>query len=233
MIDESQAKKLENGRTNENSIIIVWQSQHLECVLREVPVLQNFEIISVDKAQLMRFLLQFPASHSPTCSCIVVYGISEGSDWGVVNEIYKNNFHDGCINAKIVTVGNSERCTVLKPISIRRLVAVIASYVKDKYIIGDHTIFDYRARSLCDIDNYKVLEKLAEKEAKMLRYLVENSYLCTNICSNTQHNESKVHTDKARILRDVWGYGDSIDTKTFESHLHRLRSKLSIFGIDV
>lgn len=53
---------------------------------------------------------------------------------------------------------------------------------------------------------------LTEKEAALLKLLL-------------QHRPDEL--SREQLLHDVWGYGDNVDTHTLETHIYRLRSKLS------
>ena len=55
---------------------------------------------------------------------------------------------------------------------------------------------------------------LTEKETQMLAYLGRNK--------NKKINRKE-------LLSDVWNYGDDITTHTLETHIYRLRKKLSSF----
>ena len=52
---------------------------------------------------------------------------------------------------------------------------------------------------------------LTEKEAKLLAYIFE-------------HRGQII--DKSQMLKDVWGYHDTIETQTLPTHLSRLKKKL-------
>ena len=52
-------------------------------------------------------------------------------------------------------------------------------------------------------------EKLTEQEVKLLLYL--------NMSSEPQNIE--------KLQKDIWGYGQNLETHTVETHIHRLRKK--------
>lgn len=55
------------------------------------------------------------------------------------------------------------------------------------------------------------LVRLTEKEADMLQFLAE-------------HKNTVVTRQK--LLEDIWGYNDGVETHTLETHIYRLRQKL-------
>ncbi len=70
--------------------------------------------------------------------------------------------------------------------------------------------FDIAHKTLCSHENGESV-MLTQKECDLLLYLTETS---GNII------------DKATLLSSVWGYEDSLNTRTLETHIYRLRSKL-------
>ena len=53
--------------------------------------------------------------------------------------------------------------------------------------------------------------ELTDKESDLLHLLYQN-------CPNP--------VDKEQLLKSVWGYDAAVDTKTLETHIYRLRTKL-------
>ena len=53
--------------------------------------------------------------------------------------------------------------------------------------------------------------KLTEKEIEIILYL----------------NETKTKHDVADLQKNIWGYSEDIETHTVETHIYRLRKKIS------
>ncbi len=69
-------------------------------------------------------------------------------------------------------------------------------------------------RQLAELGEHAV--KLTEKEVALMAKLHEKTGFVT----------------RAEILRDVWGYAETVDTRTVESHIHRLNQKIEeAFGL--
>jgi hypothetical protein len=70
---------------------------------------------------------------------------------------------------------------------------------------------DFQMRRLLHYDTLHVIE-LTEKEAAMLEYL----------CQSPNHS-----IDRENLLKDVWKYNAELTTHTLETHIYRLRQKLT------
>ena len=53
--------------------------------------------------------------------------------------------------------------------------------------------------------------KLTEKEIEIILYL----------------NETKTKNDVADLQKNIWGYSEDMETHTVETHIYRLRKKIS------
>ena len=106
----------------------------------------------------------------------------------------------------------------LKPIKIEQVFAFIRKYLIDekkdekKIILNDFHLL-IQERAILNSEN-EVKVYLTEKETQMLAYLGRNK--------NKKINRKE-------LLSDVWNYGDDITTHTLETHIYRLRKKLSSF----
>mgnify|MGYP002854235980 FL=1 len=61
----------------------------------------------------------------------------------------------------------------------------------------------------------KVHEKLTEKETEIL----------WNLLNKIDHK-----IPQKELLREIWGYDESIETRTLETHIYRIRKKLNSIG---
>ena len=106
---------------------------------------------------------------------------------------------------------------VTKPFSLRELTARVRAVLRratapeerpaDAYQ-GDHLAADFDAVSV-EVDGDPV--KLTRREFELLRYLVQN--------------KNRV-VSRDRLLERVWGYDRSVETRSVDVHVGRLRSKL-------
>lgn len=75
-----------------------------------------------------------------------------------------------------------------------------------------------------DISAYQLFDNagnhvsLTENETSLLRYLFE------------AYPED---ITKKQLLKDVWGYDENIDTSTLQTHIYRLRQKMSEFNVAI
>jgi DNA-binding response OmpR family regulator len=106
---------------------------------------------------------------------------------------------------------------VTKPFSLRELTARVRavlrrSAVKDEHPLltyrGSHLVADFEAVSV-EVDSATV--RLTRREFELLRYLVQN--------------KNRV-VSRDRLLERVWGYDRSVETRSVDVHVGRLRSKL-------
>ena len=106
----------------------------------------------------------------------------------------------------------------LKPIDIELVFTFVRKCMLDaeknekRIILNDFQLLIHE-RTILDSEN-KVKVYLTEKETQMLAYL-------------GRHKNKKVN--RKELLSDVWNYGDDITTHTLETHIYRLRKKLSSF----
>jgi two-component system alkaline phosphatase synthesis response regulator PhoP len=106
---------------------------------------------------------------------------------------------------------------VTKPFSLRELTARVRavlrrSAARDDHPLqtyrGDHLVADFEAVSVA-VDSETV--RLTRREFELLRYLVQN--------------KNRV-VSRDRLLERVWGYERSVETRSVDVHVGRLRSKL-------
>jgi DNA-binding response OmpR family regulator len=86
--------------------------------------------------------------------------------------------------------------------------------LKEAIAVGDYRL-DANAREMTDAAGRRL--RLTEKEAAILVYLA-------------RAGDSAVARDE--LLGQVWGYANDASTHTVETHIYRLRRKLSENGID-
>lgn len=109
---------------------------------------------------------------------------------------------------------------ITKPFALRELVARVRAVLRrgganDRKTppvsyAGTHLIADFDAISV-RVDGSQV--RLTRREFELLRYLVEN--------------RNRV-ISRDRLLERVWGWDDSVETRSVDVHIGRLRSKLGI-----
>jgi len=110
---------------------------------------------------------------------------------------------------------------ITKPFALRELVARVRAVLRrggasDRKApaatsySGQHLIADFDAISV-RVDGSQV--RLTRREFELLRYLVEN--------------RNRV-ISRDRLLERVWGWDDSVETRSVDVHIGRLRSKLGI-----
>jgi DNA-binding response OmpR family regulator len=106
---------------------------------------------------------------------------------------------------------------VTKPFSLRELTARVKavlrrSSVKDDQPLanyrGTHLVADFEAVSV-EVDRETI--RLTRREFELLRYLVQN--------------KNRV-VSRDRLLERVWGYDRSVETRSVDVHVGRLRNKL-------
>ena len=103
------------------------------------------------------------------------------------------------------------------PLSISNIIQIIESLIREEankmndIIIGDFSL-DVVGRK---ISLNKINEKLTEKETEILWKLLNK------IDHRIPQNE---------LLKEVWGYDESIETRTLETHIYRIRKKLNSIG---
>jgi two-component system, OmpR family, phosphate regulon response regulator PhoB len=112
---------------------------------------------------------------------------------------------------------------VTKPFSLRELAARVRAVLRRRAppqpvsstYAGRHLIADFEAVSVT-VDGAPV--RLTRREFDLLRCLVEN--------------RNRV-LSRDRLLARVWGYGQSIETRSVDVHVGRLRSKLGPAGTQI
>jgi DNA-binding response OmpR family regulator len=113
---------------------------------------------------------------------------------------------------------------VTKPFSLRELAARVRAVLRRRMgttasqvaiYRGAHLVADFDAVSVA-VDGEPV--RLTRREFELLRYLVEN--------------RNRV-LSRDRLLERVWGYDQSIETRSVDVHVGRLRSKLGAAGAQI
>ena len=112
---------------------------------------------------------------------------------------------------------------VTKPFSLRELAARVRAVLRRRApppaapltYQGRHLVADFEAVSVI-VDGAPV--RLTRREFDLLRCLVEN--------------RNRV-LSRDRLLARVWGYGQSVETRSVDVHVGRLRSKLGSAGTQI
>tara|TARA_Y100000768_G_scaffold340978_1_gene285178 strand:- start:161 stop:850 length:690 start_codon:yes stop_codon:yes gene_type:complete len=103
------------------------------------------------------------------------------------------------------------------PLSISNIIQLIESLIREEtnkmndIIMGNFSL-DVIGRK---ISFNKVNEKLTEKETEILWRLL---------------NKIDHKISQKELLREIWGYDESIETRTLETHIYRIRKKLNSIG---
>lgn len=103
------------------------------------------------------------------------------------------------------------------PLSISNIIQIIESLIREEankmndIIIGNFSL-DVVGRK---ISLNKINEKLTEKETEILWKLL---------------NKIDHKIPQKELLKEIWGYDESIETRTLETHIYRIRKKLNSIG---
>lgn len=103
------------------------------------------------------------------------------------------------------------------PLSISNIIQIIESLIREEankmndIIIGNFSL-DVVGRK---ISLNKINEKLTEKETEILWKLL---------------NKIDHQIPQKELLKEIWGYDESIETRTLETHIYRIRKKLNSIG---
>ena len=107
---------------------------------------------------------------------------------------------------------------VTKPFSLRELTARVRAVLRRSSVKDDQPLLNYRGTHLVadfeavsvEVDRETI--RLTRREFELLRYLVQN--------------KNRV-VSRDRLLERVWGYDRSVETRSVDVHVGRLRSKLA------
>ena len=103
------------------------------------------------------------------------------------------------------------------PLSLSNIIQAIESLIREEknkmndIIMGNFSL-DVAGRKV-SLD--KVNEKLTEKETEILWKLL---------------NKIDYKIPQKEFLKEIWGYDESIETRTLETHIYRIRKKLKSIG---
>jgi len=145
-----------------------------------------------------------------------------------IDEKYMNFFRENgkksifLINKKDQKVFLSEKEISPKfiiniPLSLSNIIQAIESLIRERknkmsdIVMGDFSLDAVGKKISFD----KVHEKLTEKETEILWKLLNKI-------------DSKI--PQKELLREIWGYDESIETRTLETHIYRIRKKLNSIG---
>ena len=107
---------------------------------------------------------------------------------------------------------------VVKPVRMVELIALIRSQLFQPRVFDDmqfeigNLSFVPANKMLCDIGSDSV-QTLTEKETTILKFL---------------YQAFPSDISKAHILSEVWGFQNTVSTHTLETHIYRLRQKISL-----
>ena len=113
-------------------------------------------------------------------------------------------------------ISNSEIKLLSKPFKIITLLEEVRKMINSKclltndILITDHLKFIYSKRILYSLKT-KQKEHLTEKENDLLLYF---------------YNHKDIEINKIELLNQIWGFTESIETHTLETHIYRLKLKL-------
>ena len=103
------------------------------------------------------------------------------------------------------------------PLSLSNIIQIIEGLIREEankmndIIIGNFSL-DVVGRK---ISLNKINEKLTEKETEILWKLL---------------NKIDHRIPQKEFLKEIWGYDESIETRTLETHIYRIRKKLNSIG---
>jgi DNA-binding response OmpR family regulator len=106
---------------------------------------------------------------------------------------------------------------VTKPFSLRELTARVRAVLRRSAVKDEQPLLNYRGTNLvADFEAVSVevnqeTIRLTRREFELLRYLVQN--------------KNRV-VSRDRLLERVWGYDRSVETRSVDVHVGRLRNKL-------
>jgi two-component system, OmpR family, alkaline phosphatase synthesis response regulator PhoP len=106
---------------------------------------------------------------------------------------------------------------VTKPFSLRELTARVRAVLRRSAVKDEQPLLNYRGTTLvADFEAVSVevnqeTIRLTRREFELLRYLVQN--------------KNRV-VSRDRLLERVWGYDRSVETRSVDVHVGRLRNKL-------
>ena len=106
---------------------------------------------------------------------------------------------------------------VTKPFSLRELTARVKAVLRRSSVKDDQPLANYRGTNLVadfeavSVEVNRETIRLTRREFELLRYLVQN--------------KNRV-VSRDRLLERVWGYDRSVETRSVDVHVGRLRNKL-------
>ncbi len=187
-------------------------------LLSTLPLMNHILIEDIWNDELTNRVSLLEHNVSNNTNTVILWEVKSIDNFDEVEKFFQNETQF-CTKNKIITIGTDNRCILKKPIDIRGLISTIFRFINYRYYIDDNVIFDYHARKLYKAEGSYEVESLTEKEAELLKYLIENHISLIDI---TEMN-------KQEILFHIWGYKQNINTATFEIHAYKLKQKLLKF----
>ncbi|MDJ1406802.1 MAG: helix-turn-helix domain-containing protein [Candidatus Midichloria sp.] len=128
----------------------------------------------------------------------------EAADLWLTDDRNVNNW------ANLITLG----IDIELPCSIYDLVSLIKKklFLSRSYRIHD-MVFKPTSFSIFEV-NGKLVLKFTEKESAIIEYLIKRG-----------------HATELDLLNNIWNYSEEVKTSTVETHIYRLKNKLSSIGL--
>ena len=117
----------------------------------------------------------------------------------------------------VITISHKLSSDLQKPFHIFALISLINKKLKtlNNYLLPNKFSFFFNKRLLTNTTNRTL--RLTEKEANLLKHLLKNP---------------NYFISKNKMLQEIWGYKEELETTTLETHIYHLRSKFRKLGIE-
>ena len=178
-------------------------------------ILSELKLFSNSKVQFYDDLLLFKKNIENNDELLVFFEGEESKNY--VEILKKNNF------PTIFIKKNKSSKTFLTSEFVDYLVKPFSILEFHKKVISLSSKFEFKKRSLISLNEY-ILDKNERKikKQKLFLQLTEKEINFLLLFSNYKNP-----IPKDEILKKVWKYSIESDTHTVETHIHRLRKKIS------